>query len=295
MAGGTGERFWPLGRRSRPKQLLKITNSGKTLMQESIERAKAVFDEQDIYVVTSSLLAGAIGDDLRDYPKVNIVAEPQKRNTAPCLVFSAAYVSQQLGLSPENISMAVLTADHIIEPVESFAADAEKCLAFVERGGSIATLGIKPNYPATGFGYIQAGEMKGELRESKGFVEKPDLTTAQSYLESGDYYWNSGMFFWRLDYFLETAKKNYENSIDAFKVMENGLKEENNEVVESAFVSLEPTSIDYAVMEKAENVYVLPASFNWQDAGSLDVLESINKPDKLGNSTTNRVLTIESK
>lgn len=284
MAGGTGERFWPLGRKEKPKQLLKLTGSGKSLMQESIERALLVFKPEDIYVITSSFLLSQIEEDLKAYEGLHIVAEPAKRNTAPCLAFATEYILQDKAKAADEITMAVLTADHIISPPEAFANDIKACLSEAEEGQHLVTLGIVPTYPATGFGYIKtAGKINADILKAEKFVEKPDQKLAESYLDEGGYYWNSGMFFWRLDLLKQELSSHYEGSAKALADLGQALALDDSKSLNEAFTSLEPTSIDYALMEKSDKVALKPSTFKWKDAGSLDILAELNKADSQGN------------
>jgi len=299
MAGGTGERFWPLGRRSRPKQLLKLTDSGKSLIQESIERALTVFEAKNIYVITSSKLKPQISDDLTEFDGINIITEPEKRNTAPCIAFAVAYILNDTQLQADQLTMSVLTADHIIMPLTKFEADVRTCLKEIEKGTHLCTLGIVPTYPATGFGYIETGDSLNDgILKANRFVEKPDEETAERYLKSGDYFWNSGMFFWRIDRLIKELTDHYDSSEIAVQEMLESLNANDVSKLKEAFCSLEPISIDYALMEKSQQVVVKPSTFSWKDAGSLDILSELNSKDDNGNVAVSpeqwQILSIDS-
>jgi mannose-1-phosphate guanylyltransferase len=293
MAGGTGERFWPLGRKDRPKQLLKLTQSGKSLMQESIERALAVFEAENIYVITSSFLLGQIEEDLKDYQAINIIAEPAKRNTAPCLAFAASFIKTRYHLPSDQITMSVLTADHIISPLNNFADDLKACIAEASKGNSLLTIGIVPTYPATGFGYIKTSDkLSNDILKSDRFVEKPDRNTAKAYIDEGSYYWNSGMFCWRMDRLITEMNEHYPGAEIAIDAMTTAIDTNQSDILENAFCGLEAISIDYALMEKSDNVALKPSTFEWKDAGSLDILSELNDKDINSNTVIGDAGTI---
>ena len=204
MAGGSGERFWPLSRKEKPKQLLNLSSEDKMMIEESIERIAPVIKPEDIYIITSSLLQKPIRKALPQLPEENIIAEPYKRNTAPCLALGAAFIKAKYaaeGIEDKDISIAVLTADQMISPADGFVKTVTAALDYVEEHPVIATIGILPGRPETGYGYIEVKEAfeKGyeniEIKPVLSFREKPNPEAAAKYLEDGRFLWNSGMFF----------------------------------------------------------------------------------------------------
>lgn len=280
MAGGSGERFWPLSRKNKPKQLLNLGKSDFTMLEESVLRASKVFKPENIFIITGEHLVAPIKEVLNLIPYENILAEPSKRNTAPCLALSAAHLIKKYGVM-DNISMAVLTADHIMETDEQFADTVSDAMDFIEKNPVIATIGIKPSRPETGYGYI---ELDKELSKNKAniykvnkFKEKPSLDTAQKYIESGNYLWNSGMFFWRLDTFVNQMTKHLKEV--GSKIDE--LAKAND--VSGIFNQFPSISIDFGLMEKADEVVCVKALFEWDDLGDLNSLERTKKIDSSGN------------
>ena len=303
MAGGTGERFWPLSRKLHPKQLLTLA-SDKTMLEEAIERIEPLVDKEDIYIVTSVQLLQAIRDTLIDFPPQNVIAEPMKRNTAPCLALGAAFIKAKYkGLAASDISISVLTADHNISPTVGFIKTISKVLDTVENENCISVLGIEPNRPETGFGYIEVNNRFEcndivEIKHVLAFREKPSVEIAKAYVESGLYMWNSGMFFWRLDTFCDQMIKHLPEVGLKINDMTLLYEDNTNEVLHTAFqpiiniFELFPNvSIDYGLMEKADDIVVARACFDWDDLGSWDSLERTKQKDDNGNIIEGNVLT----
>lgn len=296
MAGGSGERFWPLSRMKKPKQLLALL-SEKMMIEESIDRVSGLIDAEDIFIITSKLLLEPIREALPHIPKENIIAEPYKRNTAPCLALAAGFIAAkyQNDYKEENISVAVLTADQDIKPEQGFKNTVSFILDFVEKGNSICTIGIPPNRPETGYGYVETDSKfqsttECEIKKVIAFREKPNLETAKEYCSSGLHFWNSGMFFFRLDYFVDSLKLHLPevgNQIDTIKSKYNGKTstafESSYEGIDEVFKNFPDISIDYGLMEKAENVYTANALFDWDDVGSWDALDRVISKDDSGN------------
>lgn len=299
MAGGSGERFWPLSRKRKPKQLLPLA-SEKPMIRESIERISSIIHPEDIYIITGHLLIESIRRALPMLPPENVIAEPYKRNTAPCLALGAAFIAEKYSgeYKPSEISIAVLTADQSIRPKEAFEKTVDETLFYVENNPVLGTIGILPSRPETGYGYIEVNEPfdyekdKVQIKEVKQFREKPDIKTAKEFLESGNFLWNSGMFFWRLDVFTEAMKKalpEVGNKINEMskcytKWTETPLPEPL-QTVSPVFDKFPDVSIDYGLMEKADKVVVAKALFTWDDIGSWDSLERVKEPDNEGNIT----------
>jgi mannose-1-phosphate guanylyltransferase len=303
MAGGSGERFWPLSRKDKPKQLLNLI-SDKTLLRESIDRIVQAINIEDIFIITGKHLLEPIRENLPDLPPGNVIAEPAKRNTAPALALSAAYVWERYANDyiENEILIAVLTADQLISPVSGFVDSINEAFEHVEDEEVLLTIGIKPSRPETGYGYI---EVDGDLNK-KGilpaleFHEKPDLATAKNYLKDGNYFWNSGMFFWRLDIFrrsmVEFMPEVGTKILDlktAYEESSHYLGDDNFSKIENIFSTFPNESIDYGLMEKADNVVVMKAGFSWDDVGSWDSLERVNKKDKSGNVVSGNINIVD--
>jgi len=298
MAGGSGTRFWPLSREKMPKQLLKI-GAEDTLIQETVKRILPLIKREDIFVVTNHTLSDAINTQLStkfgDTWDMHFILEPQARNTAAALGLSALHLNR---IDPDGI-MVVFSADHAIRKADEFlrllhtAADAAA-------QGHLVTLGIKPDRPETGYGYIKAGApLSGTDRLSvckvDAFVEKPDIETAKGYLKQGNYYWNSGIFIWKT----RTLLKEIEQHVPA---LHKGLMEiqksidtdQESDVIKQVFTKLESISIDYAVMEKTDHAAVIPADIGWSDVGSWTALDDVSARDASGNVIAGNVIDIGS-
>ncbi|MBE2190017.1 MAG: mannose-1-phosphate guanylyltransferase [Desulfobulbaceae bacterium] len=295
MAGGSGERFWPLSRKDRPKQLLNLDSKLKTMLRQSIDRIGKVIDKDKIIIITSINLLEPIRKELADIPPSNVIAEPSKRNTAPCLAYAAAFLKARYQIDNAEILMAVLTADHKIETDEIFQINITAILDFVANNQGLCTIGIKPSRPETGYGYIEA-ESKFDIPGTTQIVpvarfhEKPDIAKASQYIESGNFFWNSGMFFWRLDVFINEMKCHFPEvgeQIDAMAELHSGNTEKaytgTNEKIIELYNSFPDKSIDYALMEKSTSVFVAKADFTWDDIGSWDSFSRLHGTDAEGN------------
>ncbi|HOV91585.1 MAG TPA: sugar phosphate nucleotidyltransferase [Candidatus Kapabacteria bacterium] len=311
MAGGAGNRFWPLSKINRPKQLIQFKEGSPTLLEEAIERALIVFKSENIYIITNQYMLDAIGKVITEIPRENIIAEPAKRNTAPSLALMAAIISVRYklkGIPESNIVIGVLTADQKIFPNDAFTRSIEALLRYVEFNPVLATIGIRPNRPETGYGYI---EIQDEFEDStssiqikplKSFHEKPTLEVAQRYYLQNRFLWNSGMFFWRLDVFRENMKKYTPEIGNNIQKLQEYLEEnpyeidmtKNKQVLE-LYASLPDISIDYALMEKAERVVVERAVFTWEDVGTYDALPRIYSVDNSNNYLNGNIETIDTK
>ena len=297
MAGGSGERFWPLSRRTKPKQLLNL-ETDKTMLEQSIERISPLIAPEDIYIITSEILLEPIRLALPVLPPENVIAEPYKRNTAPCLALAAAFIKAKYSANfkPEEISIAVLTADQSIRPMTGFIATVDSALNYVESNKALGTIGIYPSRPETGYGYIEVSENfnfqsnEPEIKSVLKFHEKPQLEQAKIYAESGKFLWNSGMFFWRLDTFADELISCLPEVGDKINDMCNSLIHETNIVHSTSLKAIDEVysffpdiSIDYGLMEKASKVVVARALFYWDDIGSWDSLDRIKPHDDNGN------------
>lgn len=293
MAGGSGERFWPLSRAKRPKQLLALGASGKTMLAEAIERIAPIVPVANVLVITSKVLCEPIAQAVPELPLPNIIAEPCKRNTAPCLALAAAHINVREQGRPAL--MAVLTADHFIGNEEQFRHDVGAALEYANAERALVTLGVRPSRPETGYGYIETMLAPDEHHSGAlpvvAFREKPDYETAMEYLVGGRHLWNSGMFFWRVDTFRDALVRHLPavgNAIATLTNMVGSMADGSDNAHPSAemdrmFATLPDISIDYGLMERATNVAVVPASFPWDDVGAWDALSRLNPTDALGN------------
>ncbi len=299
MAGGAGTRFWPLSREKMPKQLLQI-GGADTLIRETVDRVLPLVPVDDIFIVTNPSLADTIAHQLstkfsRSWD-ANVILEPEAKNTAPALGLAALHLER---LNPEAV-MIVLAADHSIRKPGDFLNVLRKA-ADAARLGYLVTLGIKPNRPETGYGYIKAGERCREegiegVCKVEAFVEKPDAETARGYLERGGYYWNSGMFVWKVSALLDEIEKRHPALHKGLvEIRKNIGTEKESESVKRVFQELESISIDYAVMEKTDRAAIIPADIGWSDVGSWTALDEVSARDAAGNVVTGNVIDIGSR
>lgn len=288
MAGGVGSRFWPASREARPKQFLDILGTGKTLLQMTYDRFLPLVKKENIFVVTNMAYIGLVKEQLPDLQDHQILAEPSRNNTAPCLAFTAFKLQN---LNP-NASFVVASSDHLIINEAEFLRNIEKSLVFSQQNDALITLGITPSNPNTGYGYIQYNRHdanKDGIFKVKSFTEKPELEKAKAFLAAGNYLWNAGIFIWSVKSLLKAFKN---TSNDIFTIFEKG-KEVFNTEGEQAFINEHyPTtpsiSIDYAVMEKADNVYTIPCDFGWSDLGAWGALYQESEKDENDNVFQNK-------
>jgi len=300
LAGGVGERFWPLSRPGRPKQLLPLGEDGRMLLADTIDRISPLVGSPDVYVVTGKPLLETIRGAGLDLPYGNIFAEPWKRNTAGALVFASAWLLANRGDPALDASIAVLPADHRIHPAEAFRADVEKAFRAVESAGGLLVMGIPPTRPETGYGYMQRGEeleLEGldGVFEVAAFREKPDAAAAEAYLDEGGYFWNSGMFFWVMSDFLTALEKASPDHFRTVGELIDALRDRDWTLVHQVFEDLEDISIDYALMEKAEQVRMVTAGFSWDDLGAWDALARIMESDTSGNVAWGESIRIDTR
>lgn len=296
MAGGKGERFWPKSRTNLPKQFLILTDDGKSMIQKTVERVGELVGMEDIYIVTNEMYVDLVREHLPDLPPENIILEPVAKNTAPCIGLAAVHISEK---NPDS-KMIVLPSDHLIKFTDMFIDTLKMAINAVEKGDSLATIGITPNYPETGYGYINFQKSKDfdgkNIYEVLEFVEKPDLEKAKEYLNSGNYLWNSGMFVWKVSTILKNFEKYLPEVYNGLKTIEKSIgKDEYPEVLRREFSNMPSESIDYGIMEKAQNIFVVPGNFGWDDVGSWLSLERINRTDQNGNIITGNVVSIKTK
>ncbi|MBO9620642.1 MAG: mannose-1-phosphate guanylyltransferase [Niabella sp.] len=277
MAGGIGSRFWPKSRTNYPKQFLDILDTGKTLIQSTFHRYNKIVPAENIFVVTSAEYASIVAEQLPELPQENIVAEPFRKNTAPCIAYIAFKIFKK---DPDAIMMAA-PSDNLILEDDAFGETAENALQFVESVNALVTLGIKPRNPNTGYGYIQHETMEAApgIYKVKTFTEKPNLELAKVFVKSGDFLWNSGIFTWKIknilaafEKFLPEVHEVFAAEVDKFNTPEE------KKVIEEIYSQCASISIDFGIMEKAPNVYVIPASFTWSDLGTWNsVYDNMNK------------------
>lgn len=293
MAGGGGTRFWPLSRRRRPKQLLNIT--GKDIMlNETIKCLDGVVEREDVYVVTNEeqqalmkeLIVGGV-------PFRNILVEPAARNTAPCVLYAAALLQKLHG----DGVMCVFPSDHHIGKPEEYRRVIARAAQLAEESESIVTIGIKPTYPAIGYGYIRRGAaVQKDAWQVERFVEKPDLETATEYVESGQFSWNSGVFVFRTDVILKAYRRLLPEMAEAMdEIVDSYGTERQEEVLQRVYPSLQNISIDYGIMEQADNVLVIEGNYGWSDVGSFDALDTVYEVDEAGNIAIGDHLLLDSK
>lgn len=294
MAGGRSERLWPMSRVRMPKQFLCIADAERTMIQLTVHRLLPLIALEDIYVVTSADYVDIVHQQLPDLPMKNILAEPVGRNTAPCIAFAVAVLQERY----EDAVMVVLASDHLIEQEDRFLEDLSAAADFVEEKDTLATIGITPTYPETGYGYIQYDRTgkEGKLFPVKRFVEKPNLERAKLYLQSGDYLWNSGMFVWRLsviaDHFQALLPEVYEGMQSLRKAQRaNALQQ----VLPDVFAEFPSISIDYGIMERAEKIHVIPSRFTWLDVGNWNALPQVLGEDEKGNTLRGNTYALDSK
>lgn len=300
MAGGRGERFWPVSREKSPKQLITLLGK-RSFLQQCYDRVVAVVPNKNIIVITNTVQAPQVAKQLPKLPKANIVAEPCGRDTCAAVTLGAAIVGQR---STDGI-MAVLPADHVIPDEKKFHQVLRDSFDLASRDRAIVTIGIKPNEPATGYGYIQKGnrlappsgvkKYKTPFSKAKRFVEKPKLETAEKYLRSGNYAWNAGMFIWSFATISEALEK-YQPEMDAachrwFEAASSPAKLKS--VLKKEYPRIKKVSIDYALMEKVKNVVVADGSFTWDDLGSWTALARHIKPDRAGNSAVGDFVNVD--
>lgn len=296
MAGGRGERFWPKSRKRMPKQFLSLTNDNKTMIQHTVERILPIVDMEDIYIATNKDYREIIKEQLPGIPAENILCEPVGKNTAPCIGLAAMHISKKY----DDAKMIVLPSDHLIKYTNMFVTTLKDGCEVAEKGDNLVTIGILPTYPETGYGYIKfdPDENKGCLRaySVERFVEKPKLETAKEYVNCGEYLWNSGMFIWKVSTILKNFEK-YLPDIYAglLRIKDTIGTSENDAVTEEEFNKFVSVSIDYGVMEKAGNIYILTGAFGWDDVGSWLAMERINTSNEFGNVVSGNVININTK
>lgn len=297
MAGGRGERFWPQSRKNLPKQFLELTNDGKTMIQLTVERVLPLVEMEDIYISTNNDYRELVKQQLPNIPEQNILCEPIGKNTAPCIGLAAVHIGKKY----EDATMIVLPSDHLIKYNSMFVSTLKDACEVASHGENLVTLGITPDYPETGYGYIKFNsdtmdQNVGRAFSVDRFVEKPNLQTAKEYIEAEQYLWNSGMFIWKVSSILSNFAKLLPDMHKGLIEIQNaiGTKEEDV-VLEKIFTNFKSESIDYGIMEKANDIYIIPGTFGWDDVGSWLAVERINKTNEFGNVAKGNVITVNTK
>ena len=294
MAGGRGERFWPKSRQSMPKQFLSLTDDGKTMIQLTVERILSLVGIEDIYVVTNASYKELVQEQLPGLPEKNILCEPVGRNTAPCIGLGAMHIAKKY----DDAVMFVLPSDHLIKYNSIFISTLNDAAQVAEMGKNLVTMGITPDYPETGYGYIKFCPDKtlGRAFEVERFVEKPDLETAKAYLTTEQYLWNSGMFIWKVSTILENLEEYLPEMYQGLCRIGTAIgTEDEQKVLEEEFCAFKSESIDYGIMEKAKNIYILSGSFGWDDVGSWLAVGRIKKSNEFGNVISGNAVTVDTK
>ena len=284
MAGGKGTRFWPLSTEEKPKQFLNLIGE-ETMIQMTINRIKPIIPIERIFVCTGEMYVDLVKEQLPELPDRNIIVEPEGRNTAPCIALSAMVIDRYY----KNSNMVVLPSDHLINDEEEFRNTLLAADSFIkEKDEAIVTLGMNPSRPEVGYGYIKYSDevlKSNDFRVIKvdAFVEKPNLDTAKRYLREGNYLWNGGMFIWSINNVINQIKMYSSNTYNALINVMEVSEEKLQEIINNNYENTEATSIDYAVLEKSKDVYVIPSNFGWDDVGSWEALDRYREKDELGN------------
>ena len=285
LAGGKGERFWPLSRQARPKQLLPIVGD-KPMLAQTLSRVGRVVPRKNILIITNAAQAAAVREVCRGLPARNIIAEPVGRDSGPAVGLAAALVER---VDPRGV-FAILAADHVIHDEAAFRRDLKAAFAAAEASPVMVTIGIVPTEPVTGYGYIKTAKKRskvapGTIQPVERFVEKPDLKTAKGYLASGDYFWNAGMFVWSVPVVLQAFADHAPALARGLATLRRllGSGRPLTAVLKQVYPKLEKISVDYALLEHAKNVVVLPASFDWDDVGAWPAVARHRAADSAGN------------
>lgn len=294
MAGGVGSRFWPMSTADRPKQFIDVLGVGRSLLQMTLDRFEGICDPARVWIVTNQRYFDLVHEQLPDVPVGHILCEPCRRNTAPCI----AYVSWKIKMQDPYANIVVTPSDHLVTNEVEFRRVVQRCLHFTAETDAIVTLGMRPTRPETGYGYIQADLSSPSARNKEifrvdSFREKPDMQTALGYIRENNYYWNAGIFIWSVSTIVN-AFRIYQPSISRiFEGMKDiyGTPAEQEEI-DRRYPECENISVDYAIMEKAEEIFVCPADFGWSDLGTWSALLMQTKQDLYGNSCIGNNITL---
>jgi mannose-1-phosphate guanylyltransferase len=282
MAGGVGSRFWPRSRKENPKQLLKIFGEN-TMIQDTVARLNGLVKNENIFIITNKIQALRVRNQLPQLPSENIIDEPFGKNTAPCIGLASVIIKQK---DPDAVTV-VLPADHLIFDVEKFKKRIEQAADYAYESGGLMTIGIIPDRPETGYGYIQfeSEEVKPGIHKVSTFAEKPNLATAKRFLASGDFLWNSGMFIWKVSAILNEIKKYMPDLFEALNEIEEAFgKDDFDKTLTRIYGQLAKISIDYGIMEHSRNVFLIKGDFGWSDVGSWETVYQLSEKDEDGNA-----------
>jgi len=284
MAGGVGSRFWPVSTKQFPKQFHDMLGRGDSLLQRTFKRLSILIPKENILIATNAMYKGLVLEQLPECSEQQLLLEPVMRNTAPCILYAALKIQQK----DPNAVMIVAPSDHWIDNEQEFINNIQAAFNACEHNDILMTLGIQPNNPNTGYGYIKFENEDAEIKKVINFTEKPDLETATEFLESGDYVWNAGIFIWSV----KSISKAFENYLPKMNVLFSEGNQAYNTNFEDDFVNnnyqkAENISIDYGIMQKADNIYKLPVEFGWNDLGTWSSLHEKLEKDKLGNAVVN--------
>lgn len=286
MAGGVGSRFWPMSTPECPKQFIDVFGTGRTFIQMTFDRFKGLVDPDNVWVVTSEKYADIVKEQLPEIPQSNILLEPCRRNTAPCI----AYVSWRIKSRNPKANLVITPSDHLVTDVIEFQRVIGSALQFTSETDAIVTLGMRPTRPETGYGYIRADLNEPSLRNSEiyrvdSFREKPDLKTAKEYITSSEFYWNSGIFVWNVNTIVNALRVYQPEINDIFEpLLPIYGTDKEQQTINEQFPKCPNISIDYAVMEKADEIFVFPASFGWSDVGTWGSLHTLAIHDEHSNN-----------
>lgn len=286
MAGGVGSRFWPMSTPECPKQFIDILGCGRTFIQMTFDRFKGIVSTENVWIVTSAQYVNIVAEQLPEIPRANILSEPCRRNTAPCI----AYVSWKIKSLDSNANIVVTPSDHMVTDVITFQNVIKEALAFTAESDAIVTLGMTPNRPETGYGYIQADYSAPSMKNRNIFAvdqfhEKPDMSTAQEYIKRQEFLWNSGIFIWKAETILQSIRIYQPDIANVFDSIVSVLGTPQEQArINEVFPSCPNISIDYAVLEPVEEKFVLPASFGWSDVGTYGSLFTLLDKDTSNNA-----------
>jgi mannose-1-phosphate guanylyltransferase len=292
MAGGVGVRFWPYSRNSKPKQFLDVLGTGKTLLQSTYDRFLPLCPPENIYVVTHEEHAQLVREQLPQLRENQILAEPMRKNTAACIAYSSYTIAEQ----NKDAVIVVSPSDHLILKEAEFQEIIKKAADQAKTQDKLITLGIQPTRPETGYGYIQYHTEKSFAKKVKTFTEKPELSLAKKFLESGDFVWNSGIFIWGVQAILHAIQEHLPEMGEVFDEIKEKLgTDEERDAIHTAYPQCKSISIDYGIMEKAKNVYVCLGNFTWSDLGSWASIHEISSKDENNNVVSANALTYDSR
>ncbi|WP_420580251.1 mannose-1-phosphate guanylyltransferase [Reichenbachiella sp.] len=292
MAGGVGSRFWPYSRNSRPKQFIDVLGNGKSLLQMTYQRFLPTTGKDNILVVTNDIYAELVQEQLPDINPEHILTEPARRNTAPCIAYAAYKVRKK---NPDAV-MVVTPADHAIFQEQNFTNVIKTATEAAKGSDKLLTVGIKPNRPETGYGYIQYLDDNSEVKKVKTFTEKPELSLAKKFLESGDFVWNAGIFVWSISAIVKSFEGSLPDIAEAFEGGSDKYYEADEKIyIDKIYPQCENISIDYGILEKSKEVFVVQGTFDWSDLGSWNSLHEIREKDENDNVVDGQVILGECK